>query len=62
MASYCKLRVTVIRGDHFVALNPGGTSNPFVTVTVGSQSASTEVQEKTCNPMFTSPALVFDNC
>lgn len=47
-----KVVLTIQKAESLVALNPGGTSNPYITATIGSQSVTTPVREKTLNPLF----------
>ncbi|CAG9568866.1 conserved hypothetical protein [Leishmania major strain Friedlin] len=44
--------LTIVKAEALVALNPGGTSNPFFTATIGAQSVTTPVVCKTVNPEF----------
>ncbi|CBZ23552.1 conserved hypothetical protein [Leishmania mexicana MHOM/GT/2001/U1103] len=44
--------LTIVKAEALVALNPGGTSNPFFTATIGAQSVTTPVVCKTVNPAF----------
>ncbi|AYU76103.1 Ankyrin repeat-containing protein [Leishmania donovani] len=44
--------LTIVKAEALVALNPGGTSNPFFTATIGAQSVTTPVVCKTVNPVF----------
>ncbi|GET85932.1 hypothetical protein, conserved [Leishmania tarentolae] len=53
--------LTIEKAEALVALNPGGTSNPFFTATIGAQSVTTPVVHKTVNPVFNA-TFTFHGC
>lgn len=55
------ITLTIEKAEALLALNPGGTSNPYITATIGAQSVSTTVQEKTLNPAFNA-TFTFQDC
>jgi hypothetical protein len=55
------ITLTIGKAEGLVALNPGGTSNPYVTATIGAQSVTTPVQNKTVNPIFNA-TFTFHDC
>lgn len=55
------ITLTIEKAEALVALNPGGTSNPYITATIGAQSVSTPVQNKTVNPLFNA-TFTFQDC
>ncbi|KAG5511803.1 hypothetical protein GH5_08116 [Leishmania sp. Ghana 2012 LV757] len=53
--------LTIEKAEALVALNPGGTSNPFFTATIGAQCVTTPVVNKTVNPVFNA-TFTFRDC
>ncbi|KAG5511199.1 hypothetical protein JKF63_07141 [Porcisia hertigi] len=53
--------LTIDRAESLVALNPGGTSNPFFTASIGAQCVTTPVVNKTLNPVYKA-TFTFLNC
>ncbi|RNF02780.1 hypothetical protein TraAM80_06231 [Trypanosoma rangeli] len=56
-----RITLTVHRAESLVALNNDGSSNPYVTATIGKQSQATAVVRGTTNPSFDS-ILTFTAC
>ncbi|KPA83678.1 hypothetical protein ABB37_01936 [Leptomonas pyrrhocoris] len=55
------IKLTIEKAEALLALNPGGTSNPYITATIGAQSVTTPVQNKTVNPVFNA-TFTFTDC
>ncbi|KAK7201461.1 C2 domain/Ankyrin repeats (3 copies)/Ankyrin repeat [Novymonas esmeraldas] len=53
--------LTVERAEALVPLNPGGTSNPYITASIGAQCVATPVMAKTLNPNFHA-TFTFHDC
>ncbi|CAJ1017058.1 putative C2 domain/Ankyrin repeat (3 copies) [Leishmania utingensis] len=53
--------LTIEKAAGLVALNPGGTSNPFFTATIGAQCVTTPVVNKSLNPIFNA-TFTFHDC
>ena len=47
-----RLRVTLSRAEQLLAMDKGGTSDPFARLSFGSQSLESKVVPKTLNPQF----------
>jgi len=47
-----RLRVTLSRAEQLLAMDKGGTSDPFVRLSFGSQTLDSKVVPKTLNPQF----------
>lgn len=62
MATLANVTLTIHKAAGLVGLNPGGTSNPVVTASIGTQSASTPVVSKSTNPVFTDATFHFQSC
>lgn len=57
----CDVQLTIVKGEALLSLNPGGTSNPYVIATIGAQSVSTPVVNKSVNPTY-HHTFVFKDC
>lgn len=52
MSQLADVTLTIHRVEKLIGLNPGGTSNPYITATIASQSVMTPVVHKSLNPEY----------
>ncbi|KPI85801.1 hypothetical protein ABL78_5129 [Leptomonas seymouri] len=55
------IQLTIVKAEALLALNPGGTSNPYITASIGAQSVTTSVENRTVNPVFNA-TFTFSDC